>query len=38
VGGDGKRASSSSDPKHMSDTLDLFKKASDRAKASLGKG
>lgn len=37
VGGDGKKASSSADPKHMSDTLDLFKKAQDRAKSSVGK-
>ena len=36
VGGDAKKASSSADPKHMSDTLDLFKKQSDRAKQSLG--
>jgi len=31
-----KKASSSSDPKHLSDILELFKKQSDRAKQSLG--
>jgi hypothetical protein len=36
-GGDTKKgASSSADSKHMSDIMDLFKKQSDRAKASLG--
>jgi hypothetical protein len=31
-----KKASSSSDPKHLNDILELFKKQSDRAKQSLG--
>jgi hypothetical protein len=35
-GGDGKKASSSADPKHLSETMDLFKKQWERAKASLG--
>ena len=33
-----KAVSSSADPKHMNDVLDLFKKQSDRAKQSLPKG
>jgi len=33
-----KPASSSADPKHLNDILDLFKRQSDRAKQSLGKG
>jgi hypothetical protein len=36
IGGDAKRASPSADSKHLNDTLDLFKKQSDRAKQSLG--
>ena len=36
LGGDMKKASPSADPKHMSDTLELFKKQWERAKASLG--
>ena len=35
-GGDAKRASSSADPKHLSEIMDLFKKQSDRAKGTLG--
>jgi hypothetical protein len=35
-GGEGKKASSSADPKHLSETMDLFKKQWERAKASLG--
>ena len=35
-GGEGKKAASSSEPKHLNDVMDLFKKQSDRAKGSLG--
>ena len=34
---DGKRASSSQDPKHLADVMDMFKKQSDRAKANVPK-
>lgn len=34
---DGKRASSSQDPKHLADVMDLFKKQSERAKSNVPK-